>query len=176
MSYDYGRYLTGLLFVKTVTGLSIDGVTYAPSGVDAEEKAIAVESVNNAAAKPFAVTPSAYVEEEPEIPEEGYILLQPELYKGAFWHPMKEGRYNELIYDQTNSKQFFATIRFTRETLPVGSIIILSDGWQYRPDGWITDVCQTSREDTIAQSYVVVTEEWWGNYTIRAFNISKVGL
>ena len=177
LSYDYGRYLAGLLFIKTVTGLSVDNITYAPSGVDAERMAIAIESVNNAATKPFAVTQSAHVEEEPEIPEEGYILLQSELYKGAFWHPLKEDRYNELITDMSNSHQFFATIRFTRETLPVGSIIVLSDGWQYRPDGWITDALQTGTRETVTtESYVVITEEWWGDYTIRSFNISKVGL
>ena len=176
MSYDYGRYLTGLLFIKTVTGLSVDNIAYAPSGVDAEEMAIAIESVNNAAVKPFAVTQSAYVEEKPEIPDEGYILLKPELYKGAYWHSINADHYNTLVTDASNSKYFFATIRFTRETLPVGSIIILEDGWQYRPEGWITDTVQSSRADTTTESYVVVTEEWWGNYTIRGFNISKVGL
>lgn len=176
MSYDYGRYLTGLLFVKTVTGLSIDGVTYMPSGVDAEEKAIAIESVNHASAKPFAVTQSAYVRIEPEIPDEGYILLQPKLHKGAYWNATDKTRYNVLIADANNSKSFFATDRFTKKELPVGSIIVLKSGWQYRPDGWITDAVQSSRVDTTTESYVVVTEEWWSDYTIRGFNISKVGL
>ena len=176
MSYDYGRYLTGLLFIKTVTGLSIDGITYAPSGVDAEEKAIAIESANNAAAKPFEVTQSAYVKVEPEIPDEGYILLKPELHKGAYWHCINADHYNTPVTDASNSKSFFATNRFTRETLPIGSVIILEDGWQYRPEGWITDAVQSSRADTTTESYVVVTEQWWGDYTIRGFNISKVGL
>ena len=175
MCYDYGRYLTGLLFVKTLTGLDISNVTYAPSGVDAEEKAIAIESVNNAAAKPFEVTQSAYVKEEPVLPDEGYILLQPELHKGAYWYPIDAKNYNTPVADATNSKYYFATIRFTRETLPVGSIIVLESGWQYRPDGWITDAVQNSRADTTTESYVVVTEEWWGDYTIRGFNISKIG-
>ena len=171
MSYDYGRYLTGLLFVKTLTGLDISSVTYAPSGVDAEEMAIAIESVNNAAAKPFAVTKSKYVN---EVPDEGYILLQPPIYQGAFWHPQKDGRYNELIDDQSNSPNFFTTIRFIRETLPVGSIITLESGWQYRPDGWVTDELQTgTRESTTTKAFQIVTEEWWGDYTIRSFNISR---
>jgi len=176
MSYDYGRYLTGLLFVKTVTGLSVDNIIYAPSGVDAQEKAIAIESVNNAFAKPFEVTQSAYVKVEPEIPDEGYILLQPELHKGAYWYPTDAKNYNTLVTDASNSKYYFATIRFTRETLPVGSIIMIDSGWQYRPDGWVTDTVQTgTREPVTTAPYVVVTEEWWGNYTIRGFNISKVG-
>ena len=172
MTKDYGRYLTGLLFVKTVTGLSVDGITYAPTGVDAQEKTIAIESVNNAYTNPFEVTKSAYTG---EAPEEGYILLQSEFYKGAFWDSTSATGYNELFYDRSISQKYFATIRFTRETLPVGSIIILADGWRYRPDGWITDTVQTGlREPMTTESYVVVTEEWWGDYTIRGFNVCRV--
>ena len=171
MSRDYGQYMTGLLFIKTVTGLSVDGITYAPSGVDAQEMKIAIESVNNAYANPFAVTESAYTG---EVPKEGYILLQTELYKGAFWSSTSE-RYNELFYDRSMSHKYFATIRFTRETLPVGSIIILADGWRYRPEGWITDTIQAGpREPLTTESYVIVTEEWWGDYTIRGFNVCRV--
>ena len=180
MSKDYGRYLAGLMFFKAVTGLSVDGITYAPSGVDDEEKAIAIESVNNAFEKPFEVTESVYEKQEQELPEgfpDEYVLLDHELYKGAYWHPMREGRYNELHYDMSNSKSFFATPRFTKEELPVGSIIVLEEGWQYRPDGWIKDELQTGeREETTAESVVIVTEEWWKDYTLRGFNISKIGL
>ena len=59
MSTGYGRYLTGLMFFKQVTGMSIDGITYAPAGVSGLEKSFAIESVNNAYAKPFEITPSA---------------------------------------------------------------------------------------------------------------------
>ena len=183
MSYDYGRYLTGLMFIKVITGLDISGIAYAPSGVDADEMAVAVESVNNAYVHPFTITESEYVSETPkdepeqtpeEVPEEGYILLQTPIYQGAFWHPQKDGRYNELIDDQHNSYKFFTSIRFTRETLPVGSIIVLENGWQYRPDGWVTDTLQSgSREGVTTKHIVLVTEEWWENYTIRSFNISR---
>jgi len=60
MSYGYGRYLVGLMFIKAITGINIEGIAYAPSGVDDEKKAVAVESVNNAFSTPFAVTNSAY--------------------------------------------------------------------------------------------------------------------
>ena len=59
MSTGYGRYLTGLMFFKQVTGMSIDGITYAPAGVSGLEKSFAIESVNNAYAKPFEITQSA---------------------------------------------------------------------------------------------------------------------
>ena len=66
MSKDYGRYLTGLMFIKTVTGLDISEMQYAPDGVSSQYRDIAVESVNNAYAKPFEVTQSAYQSAEVE--------------------------------------------------------------------------------------------------------------
>jgi hypothetical protein len=118
MSYQYGRYLTGLMFLKTLTGLDIRGISYAPAGVDAQQKAIAIESVNNAAKAPFSVMESAYTLQEPG---EGYVQLDLQLTKGAFWHP-SEG--TDLFFDKSNSNQFFATAKFTREQLPVGSVIL----------------------------------------------------
>ena len=173
MSYAYGRYLTGLMYIRTLTGLDISGISYAPSGVDDQQKAIAIESVNNAAKTPFAVTESKYILQEPG---EGYVRLELQLTKGAFWHPLKENQYNVLIPDAANSNQFFATARFTREQLPVGSVILLESGWQYRPDGWVTDELQTgTREETTTRNYILVTEDWWKDYTLRSFNLSKVG-
>lgn len=64
---------------------------------------------------------------------------------------------------------------FTREELPVGSVIELKSGWQYRPEGWKSSGAQTSRPENVTTSKVVITEAWWGDYTHRAFNLSKVG-
>jgi len=33
-----------------------------------------------------------------------------------------------------------------------------------------------AREPMTSESHVIITEKWWGDYTIRAFNICKVGL
>lgn len=60
MSYNFGRYMIGLSFIKAVTGLDIDNVTFTSDGVSAQEKAIAIESVNNAAKNPFEITQSEY--------------------------------------------------------------------------------------------------------------------
>ena len=170
MSYAYGRYLTGLMYIRTLTGLDISGISYVPSGVDDQQKAIAIESVNNAAKTAFAVTQSRYTLQEPG---EGYARLELQLTKGAFWHPSVG---TDLFFDKSNSNQFFATAKFTREQLPVGSVILLESGWQYRPDGWVTEELQTgTREETTTRNYILVTEDWWKDYTIRSFNLSKVG-
>ena len=63
MNYKYGRYMVGLGLIKAITGLDIDDISYAPFGVSALEKTIAIESVNNALENPFEVTQSSYTEE-----------------------------------------------------------------------------------------------------------------
>ena len=53
MSYDKGRFLAGLTFFKSITGISIDEIEYTPEGVDKEFLAIAIKSVNKAIDNPF---------------------------------------------------------------------------------------------------------------------------
>ena len=175
MSYNYGRYLTGLMFFKAVTGISVDSIGYSPSGVGELEKAIAIESVNHAYTSPFAVTASSYNEESLEESVEGYIRMELDLTKGGYWNPPDEIKYNQVITDAPKSQNYFATSRFTKEDLPVGSLIMVKSGWQYRPDAWISDAPQTGREDNVTESCVLVTDEWWGDYSLRAFNISRIG-
>ena len=67
LGYGLGRYVAGLTFIKALTGLSIDDISYVPTKdteghtitISALEKLIAIESVNNALADPYTVTKSA---------------------------------------------------------------------------------------------------------------------
>jgi hypothetical protein len=65
-----------------------------------------------------------------------------------------------------------ATKKFTREELPVGSIIEIAVGWQYRPEGWKST---GSRPDNVTTLRIIIDADWWGSYSERAFNISMVG-
>ena len=56
LSYSYGRYLAGLMFVKTLTGQPLDDLSYKPKNVSEEEMRIAIACVNAAAEKPFEAT------------------------------------------------------------------------------------------------------------------------
>ncbi len=60
LTLDVGRYIAGLTMVATVTGADIANINYAPVGVDALSKAVAIESVKNALANPYNVTDSKY--------------------------------------------------------------------------------------------------------------------
>jgi|GEM_PF-506912 len=71
-------------------------------------------------------------------------------------------------------KKFVATKKFTKTELPVGSVIVIEPGWTYRPDGWTGDSVLTgARPGNVTVSTVTVTEEWWGNFKYRAFNVGK---
>ena len=56
LSLDIGRYIAGVTFLKALTDVSLDGLTWRPEGVDARALEIAVQAANCALDTPFAVT------------------------------------------------------------------------------------------------------------------------
>ena len=83
--------------------------------------------------------------------------------------------YNHTTSTASNIPNFIASPLMTKEDLPVGTVIIVDEGYQYRPEGWISETSKTSpRPGNVTTAAVQVTEAWWGNYTIRAFNLSAV--
>ena len=73
LSLKLGRYIAGLTFVAKVTGKDISDIAYAPSGVTESQKLVAIESVKNALATPYAVTTSAYAKDPYAIPSDSLI-------------------------------------------------------------------------------------------------------
>ena len=182
LSNDYGRYIGSLTFVKALTGLSIDNMTYAPDGVSENKILVAVEAVNNAVLKPFEVTASSYATEpETEVPDtpvvdgtvqipEGYRQLTLEemgWQASSYWNG--KGFYHNSS-DSFHNRYYATKNSFTKDDIPVGSIIILKQGenWQYRPDGW-----SGTRPGNVTAERVVVDDTWWGTFTNRVFNLSK---
>lgn len=101
----------------------------------------------------------------------------------SFWNT-DSAQYNTLQVGSatsgTASKFVSSTVMFTRDQLPVGSIITIANGWQYRPEGWNANKDRNganysglTRPGNVSTSFIVVTEEWWGDFTYRAFNVSK---
>ena len=64
---------------------------------------------------------------------------------------------------------------FTKETLPVGSVIELSAGWTYREEFWKGSDKESSRGPMGSAYRLVVTAEFWDGISERAFNLHKVG-
>ena len=58
LSHGVGRYIAALTFARTLTGISVDELSYMPPGVDQKLQNIAIESVLNAINNPYEVTKS----------------------------------------------------------------------------------------------------------------------
>ena len=172
-----------MTFVKALTGLSIDNSTTRPDDVDSYELMAIIESVNNAIDKPYEVTKSSYPlkkggkgiddSENAGVIPEGYVQLsatQLGLTAASFYNSTGTDVWNDT--SSRWSSGFMATKKFTREELPVGSIIEITVGWQYRPEGWNF---AESRQDNVTTVRIIIDEDWWGSYTQRGFNISQIG-
>ncbi len=192
LSYGVGRYTAALMWVKELTGLDINTVTWKSTSTalssNGEEKFLAIEAVNFAYKTPLAKTSSHYVNQSngtPKLdPTWGFVQISPGNYKNQFWH--STGDYHTekatTTTSPSNAKQYICTNKLSKDGttayntyLPVGSIIVCYADYRYRPEGWVVDNKKQTgtRPDEVDDTYVIVTEEWWGNYTKRAFNISK---
>ena len=182
LSYGLGRYIASMTFVKALTGLSIDNSFSRPNEIDSYELQAIIESVNNALNTPYSVTNSSFPVKEAGsggndsanvgvIPE-GYVQLtatQMGLMAGSFYNSTGSDSFNGT---SNWNLGFMATKKFTREELPVGTIIEIAEGWQYRPEGWNFS---GSRPEPVTITRIVVDEDWWGSYSERGFNISQIG-
>ena len=88
--------------------------------------------------------------------------------------------YGNVVISKANSTasnlpNYIASKTFTKKELPVGSIIIVDAGYQYRPEGWVNaDLSNddVARPGNVNTNVVEVTKEWWGTFAVRAFNLS----
>lgn len=196
MSYDIGRFATALMWARQITGKSIEGVSYTPSGYSyTEEDILAIkEAVDNAHKTPYEVTASKYpgkpgfVEIDSDDPAvilagnglniEDYNKLEITLTHYAYYNSTGGSALTSQAggSSATNLNQFAATKIFTKEEIPIGSLILLKRGFQYRPEGWTALNTKTSnRPGNVTAQLVEATKSWWGNWNYRAFNVAKSG-
>lgn len=173
---ELARYIVGYTWYATLTGRELSEIKYKPNNLSLNDSDIEVilESINNAGEKLFSVTESEHTE-KPSFDFSNYTELEFEYTVGGYWNSTDSNRYAEVITSADNSKYFIATEMFTKDSLPVGSVIVVDEGWQYRPERWTSLIKQTTRENPVTQNIFIVTEDWWNGYTYRAFNISVVG-
>lgn len=77
-----------------------------------------------------------------------------------------------------NVGKYAASRVIPKDELPVGSVIIIDEGYQYRPEGWSNAYVGTpnsKRPAETSENVVRVTDGWWDDFRFRAFNVSKVG-
>ena len=90
------------------------------------------------------------------------------------------GLQNKNNGTASNYTYFWATQKFAKEDLPEGTVIVVLNGYQYRPEGWQTSSSKNTaaRPDNVLGANATVTvvdAAWWGNFNYRAFNVAKQG-
>lgn len=195
MSYDKGRFVTGLMWARLLTGSSVVGNTYRPSGYSYTGKVMAAlwESVENAFRTPLAVTQSQYAPKPYVLPDELVTLFRNAGYDPDQYNALPLTIEQKAYYNSTggstltsaangstasNLVQFAATQIFSKSQIPNGSVIVLKDGFQYRPEGWktlSTKNAGSERPGNVTTSIVTVDDSWWASWNYRAFNLAKKG-
>ena len=189
LSYDVGRYIASMTWVKQISGADIDGVTYIPSGAVTPRLLSTIkEAVNNAYAHPFEITEAS--DKRVATPGEllaslgidpaNYTRLDLGITYRAYYNSTESSSVISAANGSTasNLPRYACTGIFDKTDLPEGTLIVTLDGYQYRPEGWtsLSSVNASSqRPQIVAANVTVVTEDWWGDWNYRAFNLSKKG-
>lgn len=188
MSYNYGRYALALTWFGELTGLDPAQIDWVPSSYPEIANLLDVirEAVKNALATPFTVTPAATPGDAPIALTEDDIDFSK--YEEIDWGAQMHAYYtstskSEIFVEGSNRATdyvyYIGSKQFTKDELPVGTVIVVDTGFMYRPDGWTalgTKTDAKARPDSVATKVVVIDEAWWGNFTVRAFNLSRLGV
>ncbi|MBQ8496197.1 MAG: DUF4886 domain-containing protein [Clostridia bacterium] len=192
MTYDIGRYTAALTWCCALTGIDAEAIDWVPAEyltIGDDLDAIR-EAVNNAVANPYEVTESSFdkrVVKRLEMTDadrakleklgydpDDYYVLDLKMMLNVYWVSTSGSSLNTAAtHKATNFPYFAASARFDRNQLPIGSIICLEKGYQYRPEGWISTGLKNSiRPVNVQTESVVIDLQWWGAYQYRAFNLS----
>ena len=110
--------------------------------------------------------------------------LNPDEYKVLTPTYTLHGFYNStggsnMTTTGTYAPQYYCTNElFTRYDLTLGSVIRLTSGYKYRPEGWVAlDEVNTSatRPGNVSDTCVTVDNAWWADWNYRAFSVQKGG-
>jgi len=207
MSYGMGRYTVSMTWLAYITGCDISGINAVPSSYPeiAEHLDCIKESVKNAVATPFSVTPSTFTDpieedtpvyEGPLTPDVAPLTeddrafleangLDPDRYLALDLGWIANAYYNSstsltVVKPADSSdgqwQKFLATPLFTEKDLVNGTVLRIKSGYQYRPEGFIDATTKNNKNDrpgNVTTEMVTVDDAWWGDFTLRGFNLSK---
>lgn len=198
MSYNVGRFVTALTWLKKLTDCDLASITYKPNYSYTSKQLSAIkEAATQACYKPYEVSQSHFtdavqptsnpnLELRAVLENKGYDLSKYmeadlEMTKYAFYYSVQTFDLKSRDGGATDSNidQFCATRKFSKAQLPNGSIIVQKSGYQYRPDAWKNPTTLTpsaNRPGNVTTELVTVNSTWWGNFNYRGFNISIPGV
>ena len=113
-------------------------------------------------------------QENPDSKLDNYTPLKIDYIHKGYYNCTKSGGNVPNFNDATLSPRYFCTPILSRSDIPVGSIIYVKSGFKYRPDAWVdtsTPISSGIRPAITSTECVTVTEEWWGDFNYRGFNI-----
>ena len=195
LSYDVGRFTAALTWAGIISGADPQNIDWNPAQyVYTKTQLNAIrEAAANAVRSPYAVTESSYPP-EPAVEKEtledyiraagkdpaDYTKMDIPFTIFAYYNStnatMLSTMYTHENSTQSNLDEFVTTPIYDRTQLPQGTLIVIKDGYQYRPEGWITLTTKnesSARPGNVTTSVQEVTAGWWGSWNYRAFNICK---
>lgn len=104
-----------------------------------------------------------------------YTLLNWEPTYRAFWNS-QSGMTLKNSESDSVTLRYIGSRLIEKAELPVGSVIIVDEGYRYRPEAWVNSSTKNSsstRPTTTENTITLVDDAWWGEYNYRAFNLAR---
>ena len=187
-----GRYTAALMWYKQLTGEDISAINavpaYYPEVKDYLDKI--KTAVNNAYTTPLEVTGENPIEDLNVMTDADkahltglgldpakYDVLDLGIVFNAYYNSTGSpvsNNYSALHASDSLAPRFMATAIFTEHMLPVGSVVKIADGYQYRLEGWQT----TGKKNEVTRlnnstDNFTVSADLYTKYNFIGFNISK---
>lgn len=197
LSENIGQQTAALTWLAALTGKTVtEDIFPECAGYEYElpYKPAVVEAVTNAIANPLSVTKSAEyapfksaadetaakaaIKEAGFNPDE-YTQVPITLIFRGFWNSTSSTALSVAWAKTTGATKnsFVSSVKLAKSALPVGTLIYVAPGFQYRPEGWqsLTANNNKTRPNNTSETIVEVTPTWWdaSGFNYRAFNVSK---
>ena len=160
MNGDYGEYKYMAFNISDANGGNV--LSMSPEGI-AEVLQIYVPSATKVATNTYEKTNDVSVEGLKLLEWDTTTLLKHKYHNNTSLGPTSTSTNNA----------FYTTVAFTKDTLPVGSVIEINADWLYRAEYWVNSAKVSTRGGMVSTYRIVVTEEYWNGISERAFNISR---
>ena len=120
----------------------------------------------------FVMAPKAFAIDYQDVDFDDYILIDAEMTPASGWNATTGFVRN---YGSTVSA-FASSKMFGKSDLPDGTLLVIEEGYKYRPDGWVdlsTPTPPGSRPGFETLCVVEINNDWWKNFNYCAFNVTK---
>lgn len=188
LSLDKGRYTAALTWACTLTGVSPYDINWVPEQyayIEDDFDAIR-EAVKNAVANPFEITKSTVLEPKKEFSDAEYFtnaglniadyeLLDLKTTLHAYWDSASGAAPINLSPTDATPSYYIASRKFSKNDIPLNSVIIIDKGYKYRPEGWqvMNQKNSSPRPYERVTRFTLVNDDWWQDFNYRAFNLSS---